>query len=188
VDVNKVLIEMTVKGSRMNQTLKRYSMDSNGRYSPAIFRSLLSEISVDYLSRRERIERIPDNEVVFYIAATCLNMVASSTSKYFKNVKQTINTNKKQEPIWDILSQDKSNQEIELKIQMEKDLETIYSIIDKLYKEDTITWFDKEMFLEYYLDKSSYRQMGRKYNITIRHIWLSVTSVTNKIKDLYNDR
>lgn len=189
MSVDQILETMMRDGSRMNRVIKRYSVNKSGQFSQPIFRSLISEISIDYLNRRERIERIPDDEVVFYLAATCLNMTASSTSKYHKNVRQTINTNKSQETIWGIIGdEDESDNDIQRKIDLERELSGVYVILDWLYDNNKITWFDKEMFLEYHLEERSYRQMGRKYNITIRHIWLSVTGVGKKIKQIYGDR
>lgn len=187
--VDHILETMMRDGTRMNETIKRYSVNKFGQFSQPIFRSLISEISIDYLNRRERIERIPDKEVVYYLAATCLNMTVSNTSKYHKNVRETINTNKKQEPIWGIIGdEDTSSEDIQNKVNLERELSGVYTILDWLYDNNEITWFDKEMFLEYHLEEKSYRQMGRRYNITIRHIWLSVTGVAKKIKKVYGDR
>jgi len=189
MDVDKILITIMEDGSRMNNTVKRYSKNEWNNFSESIFRSLVSEISIDYLNRRERIERIPDKEVVYYLAATCLNMVVSSTSKYHKNVRETINTNKRQEPIWGIIpKEDSSEEDIQLKVELEKDLTSVYTIIDWLYDNNHITFFDKEMFLEYHLENKSYRQMGMRYNICIRQINLSVMDVTKKIKKIYGNR
>lgn len=186
MEVNQILETIMKDGTRMNTTVKRYAVNEWGAYCKTTFSNLVSEIAIDYLNRRQRIESIPDKEVVYYLAATCLNMVASSTSKYHKNVRKTLNTNKKQEPIWELIEgEDKGDEEIKRKVTLEKDLNNVYTILEWLYDNNHITWFDKEMFLEYHLEEKSYRQMGRRYDITIRHIWLSVTGVADKIKKIY---
>lgn len=184
--VDDILIEIMKDGSRLNRCVKRYSVNKYGSFSKTIFSNVVSEISIDYLNRRERIERIPDKEVPYYLAATCMNMVVSSTSKYHKNVRETINTNKSEETIWSIIpDRCTSEEDIKSKIHIEEMLDVTWVILEWLYEENKIKYFDKEMFLEYYLEEKSYRQIGRRYNITIRHIWLSVTGVVKKIKEVY---
>jgi RNA polymerase sigma factor (sigma-70 family) len=146
----------------------------------ALKRALISEISLSFLERRDKIQPLlqrPDFK--YYFVKTILNQVKSKSSPLYKNYKMTIaNSNE-----FDFQSLEiESTNQIEEKIELEEKIKWIEDIIQNI----KIGWFGSEMFRLYYKEGMTYREIEKEYGINFLTAFNEVKKVKQKIDKYKN--
>ena len=178
--VDELIKELTTEGSWYYTSLMRFSSGNKRKY-----RELLSEISMAFLVRKDKIESIPNLNMkgYFYNTIKYMNM---NTSDYYRNNVKRINSFDNEDFLLYMQADNDSEEVIEGKIEMENQLDLIDHLLYTLQISNDISWFQTQLFYEYYLNDQSYRQVGAKYSLSVRTIWDAVTHVKNKLKENVN--
>jgi RNA polymerase sigma factor (sigma-70 family) len=170
--INEILLEITSNGSIYDEII-----DNILHPKVELKSELISEIAVSYLDNKEKIEKIwNEGYFKYYFINTVRNQVRSSTSSFYKNVK--VKDNIVIEDTFDIEYED-SEDIIKLKEQFEDNYALINGMIQKL----NITWFERQMFNEYYINSKTYRQIEEEYGLDHVLVWKTVTKVIKHLKN-----
>lgn len=167
--LDKILQEICTKGSIYDEILDNIL----GR-NIHLKMELISEISLSYLENKEKIEEIyAQGYFKYFFIRTITNQVHSNTSPFYKNVIATsldsINND------YDII--DESEETIQNKIEFEKKLE----LVDKTYKDIKKTWFDDTIWIDYYKNNKTHRQIEKDWGIDHVLSWHTINKLRKKI-------
>lgn len=139
---------------------------------------LFSEIYLDWNNNQKKIEDLfnrSEKEFGAYFNMTVANNVKSKTSRFYYNV---LKRDCSREYIDNMDSPDDSDEVLLEKIRKENRLRFINSAI----YEEQISWFERQMFLEYYQNDITYDELADKYGLNRSYIYKVVRAVRDKIK------
>lgn len=134
---------------------------------------LISELSISFLSNPAKIEKVYDDGWFrYYFIRAVMNQVNSSTSPFYKA------TSLKDNPSVDNLSMLEGTG-VEDKITKENQFKQIEEAMENI----TVSWFDSEMFKEYYVNGKSHRTIEKEFDVDHCLAWTSVNKTRNKIRE-----
>ena len=166
--INKIIEEICRPGSIYDEIILNFISHRKEFKLP-----LISEIALSYLENAEKIEKIYEaGWFKYYFLNTVRNQLFSSTSSFYKNnrIKDYGEID-----IPDIID----DTTIEEKIEFENKLNDIYVAFTKVKK----SWFDEQMFSEYFKNGLTYRAIEDKYGIDHCLVFHTVKKTKNKIKN-----
>ena len=165
--IDQILIEICRKGSIYDEIIENFIGHRKDYKLP-----LISEISLSYLENAEKIERIyEEGWFKYYFLNTVRNQLLSSTSSFYKNnrIKDTGTLE-----IPDLID----DTTIENKIEFENKLDRVLHAYTQVRK----SWFDNEMFQQYYTNGLTYREIEKQMGIDHCLVFHNVKKTKNKIK------
>lgn len=155
-----------------------YDIMLNITNNESIIPELISEISISYLSNREKIEDvIKAGWIKFFFIRTVLNQIKSSTSPLYKY--RHIQNNEFIESFNELLIE-------EDQIEQKKQIEERYLQIDRGYVRVKKTYFEEYIFQEYFKHGKTYREIGKEMNVSHSLVYIHLKELLNKIKNKIN--
>lgn len=140
-----------------------------------IIPELISEISVSYLSNREKVDEIIQaGWVKYFFIRTVLNQIKSSTSPLYKYRK--ILNNEFIESFNDVLVDENI-------IEEKKQIEERYLQIDRAYVRVKKTYFEEYIFQEYFKKGKTYREIGKEMGVSHSLVYVNLKQTLQKIKN-----
>ena len=165
--INNILIEITTKGSIYDEIIDNI-IQPRFDLKP----ELISEIAISFLENKIKVEEaIEKGYFKYYFINTVRNQIHSNTSSFHKNIR--IQDNEYFEN-YGYLEDDTT---IEDKIEFEERLE----LINQIYKDTKKTWFENQMFEEYFIKNKTYREIGKEYGINHCLIFHNVKKMKEQI-------
>lgn len=141
-------------------------------------RELFSEIYINWSVKPEVIEELFNrNEREFggYFNMTCRNNVMSKSSPFYKNVIKTNADVYDMFSVIEIEDEDGVEQKITKEIQISK---LTQGMLDA-----KLSWFERQLFLEYYSNnKLTYQMIADKYELSKSYLYKLLNGVKLKIK------
>lgn len=168
-DLNHFLILLCNKKSDYYQIM--LNITNNEEIIP----ELISEISVSYLSNKERIEEIiKTGWIRYFFIRTVLNQIKSSTSPLYKY--RHIQNNEFIDTFNDSLIQ-------EDQIEQKNQIEQRYLQIDRGYVRVKKTYFEEYIFQEYFKHGKTYREIGKEMGVSHSLVYVNLKQLLAKIKN-----
>lgn len=134
---------------------------------------LISELSISFLNNPEKIEKVfQDGWWKYYFIRSVTNQVNSSTSPFYKMT--VLLDNPSVDNISTIQTEDIEDKLIK---------ETQHQQIEDAMNNINVTWFDAQIFAEYYIEGKSHRAIEREFEVDHCLSWTSVNKTRNKIKE-----
>jgi len=176
-DLNHFLILLCDKKSEY------YDIMLNITNNESIIPELISEISISYLSNKEKIEDvIKSGWIKFFFIRTVLNQIKSSTSPLYKY--RNIKNNEFIDTFNEILIEEDL-------IEEKKQTEQRYLQIDRGYVRVKKTYFEEYIFQEYFKHGKTYREIAKEMEVSHSLVYLHLKEllkkIKNKITELEND-
>jgi len=170
VKINDILKEITTEGTIWDEIIENI-IHPNSHLKP----ELISEISLGYLENKEKIEGVWEKGYFkYYFIKTVTNQIRSKTSSFHKNIRITdYSTFDDGVDIMD----ESNNDDILQKIEKEHKLGTIKHILNRL----PISWFEHQMFNEYYFNNRTYRNIEEEYSLDHVLVWKTVKKVREMV-------
>jgi hypothetical protein len=170
VNLDEFLKEMCRRGSIWNDII-----DNIIGNDPSLKRALISEIALNFLEKREKIELLLNEQhFKYYFIQTVMNQVRSNTSPLYKNYKKSLSGGEE----FDFSAYEKIDEnDIEEKIDKEKKLKDIEEGLLKI----KISWFEGQMFKLYFKDGLTYRQIEKDWGINFLTAYSAVKRVKEKL-------
>jgi DNA-directed RNA polymerase specialized sigma24 family protein len=137
---------------------------------------LFSEIYIEWSKRPKYIENLfnqSERDFGAYFNMTVKNNVISNTSRFYYNVVKSDVRD------FDDNVEDDSEDSIDTKILQEMQLFKI----NQAMLSANLTWFQRQIFLEYYSEESTYDSMSEKYNLNRSYLYKVVRDVRDRIKN-----
>ncbi len=139
-----------------------------------IIPELISEISVSYLSNRERINEIIEaGWIKYFFIRTIVNQVKSSTSPLYKY--RHISNNEFIDDFNEQLIDDDVIEEKKLK-------EERYLQLDRAYVRVPKTYFEEYIFQEYFKHGKTYREIALEMDVSHSLVYVYLKDLLKKIK------
>lgn len=153
--------------------------------------AVISEIGYYFLTNEKAGNKLKEvykcqNQFKYYLSIVIRNQVHSNRSSFYKNnieVRREINGS----TWYNTTAEDNDYQLVNLESTYEDDLEEAteeklileykYNLIDKYLKNIKHSWFNMQMFNEYYSTEQSIREMGKKYDINYNYIYNAINKV-----------
>ncbi len=132
---------------------------------------LISEIALGYLENKEKIEDIWEKGYFkYYFISTVRNQIRSNTSSFHKNIRITdYNTF---EDGFELTAENNDDDILE-KMEIELKISTVKNLLNVI----PITWFERQMFIEYYMNHRTYRNIEEEYTLDHVLVWKTVKKV-----------
>ena len=176
VSIQDILIEITTEGSIWDEIINNI-ISPNSHLKP----ELISEISIGYLENSDKVELAWEKGYFkYYFIKTVTNQVNSKTSSFHKNVR--MRDYSQFDTVLDLES-DEGEDDIDLKIEKEVQISQIKLTLKTL----PISWFEQQMFIEYYYNNRTYRNIEEEYTIDHVLVWKTVKKVKNLLKEVLNE-
>ena len=142
---------------------------------------LLSEISLNYLQHKEKIEKIYDEGYFkYYFINTVRNQFRSNTSSFHKTIRITNDIDISDIP--EIYNLEDTSTTIDEKIKLEEKL----SVVNEIKSNCGISWFENQMLREYYDNDKTYRKIEQEYGLDHCLVFKTVKGAIKKIVDYKN--
>jgi len=138
---------------------------------------LFSEIYINWAKNPKKIEDLfnrSEREFGGYFNITVRNNVVSSTSPFYKNCIKT------QDDVYDAFGYIDIEEEDEIELKIEKEIKL--ANIKRAILKAKLTWFEHQIFLEYYTNKVSYSQIAKKYDLNKSYLYKLLRDIREKIK------
>lgn len=167
-NLNELLILLCKKDSEYYQIMLNITNNTE------IIPELISEISVSYLSNREKVDEIIQaGWVKYFFIRTVLNQIKSSTSPLYKYRK--ILNNEFIDSFNDVLV----DEDI---IEEKKQIEERYLQIDRAYVRVKKTYFEEYIYQEYFKKGKTYREIGKEMGVSHSLVYVNLKQTLQKIK------
>jgi hypothetical protein len=167
--INDILKEISTEGTIWDEIIENI-IYPNTHLKP----ELISEIALSYLENKEKIEKTwDDGYFKYYFINTVRNQVRSNTSSFHKNIR--ISDNVTFDDGFELSGEE--GDEIERKVMTEIRLGTIKHILNHL----PISWFEHQMFIEYYMNNRTYRNIEEEYSLDHVLVWKTVKKVREMV-------
>ena len=140
---------------------------------------LISELAISFVMNKEKIERVANEGwfKYFFIRAV-KNQVHSKTSPFHKNVRQTISSSLTDNQDYELESLQEDNYDSDEKELKEFQFETIELAMSQI----NVTYFESELFKQYYYNNLTYRQIEKETGVDHSLVWITVRKVFDKLK------
>ena len=141
-------------------------------------RELYSEIYIYWCNDPKKIEKLfnrSENEFGAYFNSTVRNNIMSKSSPFYKNVIKTGSD------VYDMF--ENINIEAESEIDEKIDKEIKISKMQRAMLDAKLSWFERQILLEYYSSKITYREMSEKYGLSKSYLYKLLDGTKNKIKN-----
>jgi len=166
--INNILIEITTKGSIYDEIIDNL-ITPRFDLKP----ELISEIAISFLENKVKVEEAyKKNYFKYYFINTVKNQVHSNTSSFHKNIR--IKDNEYFENYMNIEDNVTINDKIEFEERLTK--------IERLYKETKKSWFENQMFEEYFIKDKTYREIEKEYGIDHVSVFHHVRNLKTRIQ------
>jgi len=167
-NLNELLIQLCNKKSPY------YEIMLNITNNPSIIPELISEISVSYLSNKDKIEEIIQaGWIKYFFIRTVVNQIKSSTSPLYKYRKLQNNE------FLDTLNDQLIDEDT---IEDKKEIERKYIQIDMAYVSVRKTYFEEYIFQEYFISGKTYRKISEEMGVSHSLVYLNLKETLKKIK------
>lgn len=175
MDINKIVEEICKEGTIWSEIIDNILQPNNH-----LKNELLSEVCLYYLENKEKIESVwAEGYFKYYFINTIKNQIRSNTSSFHKNIR----INKFETIDGEIeVEYDEDKDGIEYKIELENKLKKINNTLKKI----KISWFERQMYIEYYVNNKTYRQIEEEYDLDHVLVWKTVTKVIKQVKEHIN--
>lgn len=168
--VNEILEEISTEGTIWDEIIENI-IHPNSHLKP----ELISEISIGYLENKEKIEEAWNKGYFkYYFINTVRNQIRSNTSSFHKNIRITDYTSL--DDTYDIMDES-SEDDILQKMELEVKFGRVKNILSQL----PISWFEQQMFIEYYINDRTYRNIEEEYTLDHVLVWKTVKKVRDMI-------
>lgn len=151
MNIRQILQEIATKGSIYDEVM-------NNILSPHIHLKpeLISELSISFLENEDKVnEVIASNYFLYYFVRAVKNNVASNTSPFHKNVRIKENMFIDNVDIEDLTD-----------IELKREKEEKYKLIDKNYTRIKKTHFQDLVWNKYFTEGKTHRQIGKELDIS----------------------
>lgn len=138
---------------------------------------LISELALSFLSSPKKIEDVWEKGYFkYYFLNAVTNQIHSNTSPLYKitHLRENIQPENLTHDAYD---------HIEDKVRLEER----YELIENALQNIEVSWFDMEIFSEYYSKNKSYRMIENEFGVDHVNCWVSVKKTKNKIKKWISD-
>ncbi len=170
VKIDEILREIITEGTIWDEIIENI-IHPNSHLKP----ELISEIALGYMENKEKIEDVWEKGYFkYYFINTVRNQIRSNTSSFHKNIRITdYNTFDDGLDIMD----DSNDDDILQKIEKESKIGTVKNILNTL----PISWFEHQMFIEYYFNNRTYRNIEEEYTLDHVLVWKTVKKVREMV-------
>jgi hypothetical protein len=170
VSIDDILREIVTEGTIWDEIIENI-IHPNSHLKP----ELISEISLGYLENKEKIEDVWEKGYFkYYFINTVRNQIRSNTSSFHKNIR--ITDYKTFDEGLDIMDES-TDDDILHKIEKETKIGTVKNILNRL----PISWFEHQMFIEYYFNNRTYRNIEEEYTLDHVLVWKTVKKVREMV-------
>jgi hypothetical protein len=193
-NINEILTEIATKGSIYNDIIDniRTQQDFNKD-------ALISEIAISFIKNKDKIENLYNtNQLKYWFVKVVLNQVKSTTSPYHKNNKQTLLFKLNYNPnesfdYFDVQIDDTDvdgdlNDNIDIEDKLQEELQYIALEEARKVVDQDVSWFEQQMFIEYYDHNKTYRAIEAEYGIDHCLAFISVKKYRNKLNKVLKEK
>jgi len=167
-NLNELLILLCKKDSEYYQIMLNITNNTE------IIPELISEISVSYLSNKEKVDEIIQaGWIKYFFIRTVLNQIKSSTSPLYKY--RHIKNNEFIESFSELLIEEDI-------IEEKKQIEERYLQIDRAYVRVKKTYFEEYIYQEYFKKGKTYREIGKEMGVSHSLVYVNLKQTLQKIK------
>jgi hypothetical protein len=151
MNIRQLLEEIATKGSIYDEIMDNL-LTPNLHLKP----ELLSELSISFLENEKKVnEVIKQNYFLYYFIRACSNNIKSNTSPFHKNVR-----------IKDNMFIDNIDLEDLSDIELKKEKEEKFLLIDKNYTKIPKTYFQDLLWSKYFIEGKTHREIGKELEIS----------------------
>ena len=170
VKIDEILKEIITEGTIWDEIIENI-IHPNSHLKP----ELISEISLGYMENKEKIEDVWEKGYFkYYFINTVRNQIRSNTSSFHKNIR--ITDYKTFDDGFEL--EDENNDEDILK---KMETEVRIDVVKNVLNEIPITWFERQMFVEYYMNNRTYRNIEEEYTLDHVLVWKTVKKVREMV-------
>lgn len=167
MNINEILTQTFTVGSIYDEILNNIL-----KHKVHLKPELISELSISFLNNPEKIEKVfNDGWWKYYFIRSVTNQVNSSTSPFYK-VTMLLDHS----PVENLTTPVTG---IEDKLIKEHQFNQIEEAMDSI----NVTWFDSQIFAEYYVEGKSHRTIEKEFQVDHCLSWNSVNKTRNKIRE-----
>lgn len=141
-------------------------------------RELYSEIYISWSNNPKKIENLfnrSENEFGAYFNSAVRNNIISKSSPFYKNVIKTGSD------VYDAF--ETIDIEIESEIDEKIEKEIMITKLQRAMLEAKLSWFERQLLLEYYSSKITYQEISDKYNLSKSYLYKLLDGTKKKIKN-----
>jgi hypothetical protein len=151
MNIRQVLEQIATKGSIYDEILTNL-LSPNLHLKP----ELISELAISFLENEQKVnEVIKGNYFLYYFIRAAKNNIASNTSPFHKNVR-----------IKDNMFIDNIDLEDLTDIELKKEKEDKFLLIDRNYTKIQKTYFQDILWTQYFVNGKTHRQIAKELNIS----------------------
>ena len=177
MNVRQILTQIATKGSIYDEVIDNL-ITPNFHLKP----ELISELSISFLENEKKVDEvIKQGYFLYYFIRASKNQVHSNTSSFHKNVR-----------IQDNVFIDNLDIEDLTDIELKEEKEEKYKLIDKNFVKIQKTHFQNHLWIQYFHEGKTHRQIAGDMNISHCLSWHEIKKVekelVKKIKEDLADR
>jgi hypothetical protein len=151
MNIRQILEEIATNGSIYDEILTNL-LSPNLHLKP----ELISELAISFLENEKKVnEVIKGNYFLYYFIRAAKNNIASNTSPFHKNVR-----------IKDNMFIDNIDLEDLTDIELKKEKEDKFLLIDRNYIKIQKTYFQDILWTQYFVQGKTHRQIAKELNIS----------------------
>lgn len=151
MNIRTILTEIATKGSIYDEIINNI-ITPNYNLKP----ELISELSISFLENETKLDEvIKQGYFLYYFIRSVKNQVHSNTSSFHKNVR-----------IKDYVFIDNIEIEDTTDIELKEEKEEKYRLIDKYFVKIQKTHFQNHLWIEYFQNGKTHRQIGKEMEIS----------------------
>jgi len=151
MNIRQILEEIATKGSIYDEVMDNL-LTPHLHLKP----ELISELAISFLENEEKVNQvIQGNYFFYYFIRAAKNNIASNTSPFHKNVR-----------IKDNMFIDNIDIEDLTDIELKKEKEEKFLLIDKNYTKIKKTHFQDVLWSKYFVEGKTHRQIGKELEIS----------------------
>ena len=166
MNIRQVLEQIATKGSIYDEVMDNL-LTPHLHLKP----QLISELAISFLENEKKVnEVIKQNYFLYYFIRAAKNNIASSTSPFHKNVR-----------IKDNLFIDNIDLEDLTDIELKKEKEEKYLLIDRNYTKIPKTHFQDILWTQYFTEGKTHREIARDLNISHCLSWHEIKKIKEEL-------
>ena len=166
--INNILTEIATKGSIYDEIIDNI-ITPRFDLKP----ELISEIAISFLENRIKVEEAYEkNYFTYYFINTVRNQIHSNTSSFHKNIRIQDNE------YFENYAYIEDETTIEDKIEFENKLNRF----EVAYKKTKKSWFECQVFEEYFMKDKTYRKIEEEYGLDHVSVFHHVKKLKERIK------
>jgi hypothetical protein len=166
MNIRQILEEIATKGSVYDEIMDNL-LTPNLHLKP----ELISELAISFLENETKVnEVIKANYFLYYFIRAAKNNIASNTSPFHKNVR-----------IKDNMFIDNIDLEDLTDIELKKEKEEKYLLIDRNYIKIKKTHFQDILWTQYFVEGKTHRQIAKEQDISHCLSWHEIKKVKDEL-------